>query len=120
MNKEKVRERIAELCRIMRAEGKLRRFTPESDADQILSDKDILIKADDQSLPVIFPEVYSDGLILPDQNTQRKMVAYAEDMLKQGWVKRDGSKWRRSDGTNKGTNTGAEDRSSCRCLDDLE
>ena len=32
-----IKEEIANFCRIMRAEGKLHRFTPESDADEILS-----------------------------------------------------------------------------------
>ncbi len=32
-----IREKLAEKCRIMRAEGELRRFTPESDATDLIA-----------------------------------------------------------------------------------
>ena len=35
-DKQPVQEQIANLCRIMRQEGKIRRFTPEGDAQEII------------------------------------------------------------------------------------
>lgn len=79
-----IRKKIAELCRIMREEGKIVRFTPESDVDELLT----LLKAEIEKMenPYRDPVKYlidhrQDG----DVNRARREMAYAraiQDILK--------------------------------------
>ena len=74
---DKIREVLAEFCRVMRVEGRLRHYTPQSDADDILEflhSQGVVIKVA-RDLPLAKWEEVKGTAVEVDTDTWGKMLA---------------------------------------------
>lgn len=65
---------------------------PDKEADQILSLEidgryRVAVVDTKAELSTLYPEVFANGLILPNEATQKKMLEFGDHMLKEGWGK---------------------------------
>lgn len=79
MNRQdKIKEGVADFCRVMRAEGELRHYTPQSDADGILEflhSQGVVIKVDRPLPDISYHSAYPE-------NEER----YQQAMLEAGFI----------------------------------